>query len=1236
MNNLSSYSGWKRIWISILLGILCFILSPYSFKVVFDQITINIPWSMIFPLFASLSFGWEYGFISGITGGAFFPFLIWANDGWANLFTSLLYLGIYTLVGLANKFNIFPRFNNLRIRFVLIFLISIIAIASYSLLLINPILSLNPPFWNINTIKHLSSNALLGIALKDCINLVSLVLITECLIMLPFVRKVLGISVEREMRHNSKIFIFTVLTFFIIWIIFVGLGLTLLKESKALQYEHVALACIVIIASGILTSRVLIYYNMQHLIIRLKLNQSEQKYKALFDYSNDAILILKEGTFVECNEKALELFRCSLNDILGKTLEDFSPLIQQDGTSSGNVLFERLNSAFKGIPQRFEWTYSNYTGELSEAEVSINRLCVSNEVFLQLNLQDISERKKSEKLIRENELRIRTIFNQSIGFVGLLTPDGKVLEANNSSLEFAGIKGSDVYGKYLWETPWWIHSEEMQSLLKKAIAVAAKGNIFRSEVTLRSKDDVLHTIDFSLKPVIDDEGRIIQLVPEGRDITESKQAEKVIFESKALTTSIINSTSDLIWSCDSERFSLTTFNDAFSQQFLKTRGIIVKTGLLPEELLPLEYSLKWRSYYHKALTEGSYQTEYLTHDGRLVLELNLNVLKREGVIYGISVFGKDMTDRKHAENILKLSEERYRSLFERVPIGLYRISLDGQILDFNPAAVKMLGFQNAQGMLMHSNPDSRVRSIVRKQLIEQIEQSGIFDGEVQMQTINNEVIWVQNKALAIRDDNGAIKYIEGSLEDITKRKQAEDALRENEEKIRAVFESSRDAIGVSKNGEHIFANPAYLKLFGFKSNEQIYKTSILESIAPSHRSQMINNIEKRAKNVMVPAFYESRGVRTNGAEFDAEFSVATYKLEDEIYSVATIRDITERKKAEEELRKLFHVIEQSPVSLIITDYEGNIEYINPFFTKLTGFTLEDVKGKTPRILKSGYTSLSEYKEIWGMISNGREWQGELYNKKKNGEYYWEAVSISPVINNQGMITNYIAVKEDITEKKEADRKIMQAIIDAEENERKRFSQELHDGLGPIMSAVKLYFHLLAVNKEPKQKSNLMEKGTQSIDEAIQLIREISNNLSPRVLNNYGVVNAIRNFINLLNETKRIFVEFSYNTERRFGTNLEITLYRITTELINNALKYSGATQAEIKLKYVESSSILILEYMDAGKGFDLQEVMNLRKGHGLMNIHQRISSMNGKIAINTTLGKGVQINIQLPVDDGNS
>lgn len=158
--------------------------------------------------------------------------------------------------------------------------------------------------------------------------------------------------------------------------------------------------------------------------------------------------------------------------------------------------------------------------------------------------------------------------------------------------------------------------------------------------------------------------------------------------------------------------------------------------------------------------------------------------------------------------------------------------------------------------------------------------------------------------------------------------------------------------------------------------------------------------------------------RADGSCFFAEYrSFPIFKGDDVIGTVVSFTDISERKQMEDKLQKLSLAVEQSVCSIVITDRKGTIQYVNPKFTNMTGYTYEEAIGQNPRILKSGKTPREEYKKLWDRITSRNSWQGEFYNKKKNGDYFWELAEISPIKDQNDNITNFLAIKEDITERK---------------------------------------------------------------------------------------------------------------------------------------------------------------------------------------------------------------------------
>ncbi len=184
-------------------------------------------------------------------------------------------------------------------------------------------------------------------------------------------------------------------------------------------------------------------------------------------------------------------------------------------------------------------------------------------------------------------------------------------------------------------------------------------------------------------------------------------------------------------------------------------------------------------------------------------------------------------------------------------------------------------------------------------------------------------------------------------------------------------------------------------------------------------------------------------------------------------AIGVFDDITERKKIEESLRKLSMAVEQSPESIVITDVKGNIEYVNPKFTEITGYTLGEALGQNPRLLKSGETPESVYKELWETILSGRDWRGEFINKKKNGEYYCESASISPVKDDRGQITHFVAVKLDITERKRTEGLIrvrMRLMEFAATHSLEEILQETLDEIGEITYSPIGFYHFIEADQ----------------------------------------------------------------------------------------------------------------------------------------------------------------------------
>lgn len=230
-------------------------------------------------------------------------------------------------------------------------------------------------------------------------------------------------------------------------------------------------------------------------------------------------------------------------------------------------------------------------------------------------------------------------------------------------------------------------------------------------------------------------------------------------------------------------------------------------------------------------------------------------------------------------------------------------------------------------------------------------------------------------------------------------------------------------MAINENGDIVLANAEAEKLFGYPRDQLIgSKVEMLvpDRIRDEHVSLRQGYFEDPQVRSMGFTARDLEAQRADGRTFPVEISLSPIKTGHGMLAVAAIRDITDRKKAEGDLRKLSSATESSPASVVITNPEGTIEYVNPRFSEVTGYSIEEAVGQNPRILKSDKQPPEFYQDLWETISSGDTWRGEFANKKKSGEIYWESASISPIIDDNGEVTHFVAVKEDITERKKMD------------------------------------------------------------------------------------------------------------------------------------------------------------------------------------------------------------------------
>lgn len=294
-------------------------------------------------------------------------------------------------------------------------------------------------------------------------------------------------------------------------------------------------------------------------------------------------------------------------------------------------------------------------------------------------------------------------------------------------------------------------------------------------------------------------------------------------------------------------------------------------------------------------------------------------------------------------------------------------------------------------------------------------------------TPNGKTMWLSTSKVPLRDEENEIVGILGIYRDISKRKRIEQALIEEKNAAQNYLNIVNVMILILDADKNVqLINRRGCEIMGYSADEMIGK-NWMEHFIPERFRKTVNELGDSVIQPSKPIipYFENPVVSKSGEErLIAWHNTALTDQEGNIIGILTSgEDITDRKKNENELIKLSQALQQSPNAIIITDYKANIEYVNTAFINTTGYTQTEVIGKNPRFLKSGKTPQGTYEEMWKHITNGEAWYGELINRHKNGTEYSYSINVSPVFDTANKITHYIAIQEDITDKKQAEEHI---------------------------------------------------------------------------------------------------------------------------------------------------------------------------------------------------------------------
>lgn len=632
-------------------------------------------------------------------------------------------------------------------------------------------------------------------------------------------------------------------------------------------------------------------------------------------------------------------------------------------------------------------------------------------------------RRVAETALHESASRYRILLNNLPQIVWQKDRNSVYVSCNTAYALSLGIAAEELPGKtdddfYPPELAEKYRADDRRVLAEEKI------EIIDEQWQTNGQQRYLHTTKVPLR---DDDGSIYGTLGIAEDVTVRKQAEAALSQSEAMYRSLFENMINGYAQCQMLYENGRPIDFIYlnvNKSFEVLTGLKNVVGRRITDIVPgiRETDPDLFDTYNRVALSGQPE-RFETYIEALKMWFSISVYSPQREQF-VAIFDV-INERKEAELALRNSEKRFHDIVNASADWVWEVDIDGCYTYASDSVFELLGYIPAEiiGKTPFAFMPAEDAETLRAQLTAISSRCEPFrDLDHPCWHKNGSLCHAQSNGMPIIDGNGKLVGYRGLDRDVTDRKLAEERLRLSEERLQLALDATRDGLwDWDLRSNKAYLTPHYYEMTGFRPDEitpdlEFFKRSVFPDDLPHVMAKMEAHMQGKTPASdfdyrLLTASGEIKWMTGRGRVVERDAAGAPLRM------IGTITDITARKQVEEQVRKLAQAVEQSPESIVITNLNAEIEYVNEAFIQNSGYRREEVIGLNPRFLHSDKTPAATYASLWQSLSQGQGWQGEFINRRRNGSEYIEFATITPIRQSDGRITHYVAVKEDITERK---------------------------------------------------------------------------------------------------------------------------------------------------------------------------------------------------------------------------